>query len=605
MTEAQEAPDASQRRPRSGARPLSWMKRYSRRHLRADLVAGMTVAVMLVPQSMAYAHLAGVPPIYGLYASLVPLLVYPLLGSSLHLAVGVIAIDMLLLRAGLAEMAEPGTARYIELAILVTVMVGTIQVAMGLARMGFLVKLLSRPVVVGFTSGAALLIALSQISVLTGMDLEGARVLPGMAWAAAQHVTEARLSPMVMGGTALAVLLALRWWKPIVPGALVVVVLGTLAVVAFGLVERGVVVVGDVPSGLPRPALPGVTGEGLGRLFSVAVTLALVQFLTVMSLGKLFAARFRYSLDQNRELLALGAANVLGGVFRSVPISGSFSRSALNVQAGARSPLANAVAALAVAVCLLVLTPFLALIPVSVLGAIIVVAALGLLDVPEMRFLLRAKSVDGWIAVLTFVSTLMIGILQGILIGVVASVLAVLYRTSRPHAAVLGHLPGTRSFRDVSNMPEARSLEGILLLRIDAAFGFMNADFLKDLILEKTADQESRIKAVVIDAHSVNDMDTTAAHILIEVKTILDIRDIGMYFAGVKEPARMVLERTGAAEAIGRKRFFLSPHRAVTRILTGMGTSADYLEGIPGATEGEALPEPPPGQAEPTLHEER
>lgn len=598
-----EPPDPPSHGLRGVFGPTRWLGGYRSRHLRADAVAGVTVAVMLVPQSMAYAHLAGVPPIYGLYASVVPLLVYPLLGTSLHLAMGVIAIDMLILRAGLVELAEPGTARYVELAILLTVMVGTLQLAMGLARMGFLVNLLSRPVMVGFTSGAALLIALSQISALTGMDLEGARVLPGMAWAAAQHVGEARPPPMIMGGTALAVLLLIRWWKPRVPGALVVVVLGTAAVVGLDLADRGVAVVGAVPSGLPTPELPSLDLPGVRGLVPTALTLALVQFLTVMSLGKIFAARFRYSLDHNRELLALGAANMVGGLFRSLPISGSFSRTALNVDTGARTPLANVVAALVVAACLLLLTPVLALVPLAVLGAIIVVAALGLLDVPEMRFLLRAKSVDGWLAVLTFLATLGVGILEGILVGVAASVVAVLYRMSRPNTAVLGHLPGTRSFRDVKHMPEARSLEGILMLRVDASFGFMNAEFLKDLILDKTADADAEIQAVVIDASSVNDLDTTAAHVLVEVKEILDLRDVDLYFGGVKEPVRNVLERMGAADAIGQNRFFLSPHRAVTRILTGRGRSEGYLEGIPGASEGDALPEPPPGAADQAARE--
>lgn len=591
-----EAPDPPSHRRRGGFGPARWLRGYGRPHLRADLVAGVTVAVMLVPQSMAYAHLAGIPPIYGLYASVVPLLVYPLLGTSLHLAVGVIAIDMLILRAGLVELADPGTARYVELAILLTVMVGTLQIAMGLARMGFLVNLLSRPVMVGFTSGAALLIALSQITVLTGMDMEGARVLPGMAWAAAQHVDEARLTPMILGGAALGILLLVRWWKPRVPGALVVVVLGILAVVGFDLTERGVSVVGAVPSGLPTPRLPAVDAAGAWDLLPIAVTLALVQFLTITSLGKVFAARFRYSLDHNRELLAVGAANLAGSFFRSLPVSGSLSRTALNVDSGARTPLANIVTALAVALCLVALTPVLALVPVSVLGAIIVVAALRLLDVPEMRFLLRAKSVDGWIAVLTFTSTLMVGILEGIILGVVASVVAVLYRMSRPNAAVLGHLPGTRSFRDVRNVPEARSLEGVLMLRVDASFGFINAEFLKDLILDSTADRKTEIDAVVIDASGVNDLDTTAAHVLMEVKEILDLRDIEMYFGGVKEPVRTVLEQMGAVEAIGPDRFFLSPHRAVTRILAGLGTSEGYLEGIPGGTEKDAVPEPPPGE---------
>ncbi|HZD06002.1 MAG TPA: SulP family inorganic anion transporter, partial [Longimicrobiales bacterium] len=311
--------------------PARWLRGYGPGALRGDLVAGITVAVMLVPQSMAYAHLAGVPPTYGLYASLVPLVVYPLLGTSLHLAVGVIAIDMLILRAGLVEMADPGSQAYVQLALLVTLMVGAIQLLMGVARLGFLVNLLSRPVMVGFTSGAAVLIALSQISALTGMDLEGARVLPGMAWAAAHHAGEVRFLTVLLGSASVVILLLIRWWKPVVPGPLVVVLLGTVAVAGLGLETGAVEVVGDVPPGLPTFDPPSLHTGGLVRLLPTATTLALVEFLTVMSLGKIFAARFRYSIAHNRELLAIGAANLAGAFFRALPVSGSFSRTTVNV----------------------------------------------------------------------------------------------------------------------------------------------------------------------------------------------------------------------------------------------------------------------------------
>jgi SulP family sulfate permease len=590
-----DTPDPTGHRPRGRLGPGRWVAGYGFGTFRADLFAGLSVAVLIIPQSMAYAHLAGVPPTYGLYASVVPLLVYPLLGTSAHLAIGVIAIDMLILRSGLVGLAEPGTATYLQLAVLVTLMVGVIQIGMGLARMGFLANLLSRPVMVGFTSGAAVLIAAGQITALTGMELEGARVLPRMAWAAARHAGEMRLVPLFFGGASVVILLALRWWKPMVPGPLVVVVLGVLAVVGLRLTAGEVALVGYVPAGLPVAVAPSVDLAAVGSLLPTALTLALVQFVTVISLGKLYAARFRYSVGQNRELLAVGAANVAGSFFRALPVSGSFARTALNVQAGARTPLANAVTAVGVALCLLFLTPVLALVPVPVLGAIVVVAALALLDLPEMRFLLRAKSVDGWIAILTFGGTLLLGILEGVLIGVTASVLAVLYRISHPNTAVLGHVPGTRSFRDLRYSPEARPVEGVLMLRVDASFGFINAEFLKDLLLDGTAETGPDVRAVVLDASSVNDLDTTAARVLVEVKEVLDLRGIDLYVSGVKEPVRRVLARTGATEAIGPDRFFLSPHRAVIRILTRWDASESYLRDIPGGhvdDRSEAAPRP-------------
>jgi SulP family sulfate permease len=566
------------------------MPGYSRRAFRSDVVAGLTVAAMLVPQSMAYALLAGLPPTYGLYASVAPLLIYAVLGTSLHLAVGVIAIDMLILRAGLSGFAEPGTMPYIELAILLAVLVGSLQIAMGLARVGFLVSLLSRPVMVGFTSGAALIIALSQVNALTGIDPQGGQDLPFIAWATARNVEQFRVLPLVVGGFALAALILLRRWKPVLPGALVLVALGTLIVLLLGPERAGVEVIGAIPPGLPSLSMPslggqGPNGPGLVALLPTAGALALVQFLTVVSLGKVFATRFRYRVVPNRELVAIGAANVVGGLFQGVPVSGSFSRTAVNADVGAKTPMSNVVAAVAVALCLLFLSPVLALVPVPVLGAVIIIAALGLLDVDEMRFMLKVKSVDGWIAVLTFGATVLTGIMEGILVGVLASLAIVLYRLSRPNAVVLGHLAGTRSFRDITEHPDARTLDGILILRIDASFSFMNAEYLMDLILARTRDAPGSVRVVVLDASSVNDLDTTAAHVLWDVKDVLDQQQVRLLFGGVKDRVMRVLARSGLLVALGEDSFFLSPHRAVRHVLTEWGISESYLRQVPGGME--------------------
>ena len=371
---------------------------------------------------------------------------------------------------------------------------------------------------------------------------------------------------------------------PKIPGALVVLVLATVAVAlpVFG----DLALVGEVPAGLPSFSIPAAIGIGTIRsLLPTALALSFLQFLTVISLAKVFAARFRYSLGHNRELLAIGSANLAGSFFQGLPISGSFSRSAVNVEVGGRTPMANIITALLVGICLLFFTSTLALVPVAVLGAIIVVAATRLIDVRSMRLLVRAKNIDGAIAILTFTATAMLGILEGILVGVVASVLEILYQIGRPNIAVLGHLPGTRSFRDLRRTDRARRVDGILVMRVDARFSFMNAERLKDVILDRTAVEPGLVHAVVVDASSINDLDTTAAQILLEVNEILEERGVELHFAGAKSPVEKVLKRTGILEMLGEDRFHLSPHRAVRLILAEKGTSEAYLKHVPGGME--------------------
>lgn len=562
-----------------------WLPGYGTAEARGDLAAGLTVGVMLVPQGMAYAVLAGMPPIYGLYAALVPLVVYTLLGTSRHLAVGPIAIDMLIVAAGLGALASPGSPRYVALGVLLALMVGAVQLLMGAARLGFLVNLLSRPVIAGFTSAAALIIAFSQLGNLLGLSLPQTQHVYTLAWAAVGQVEQVSSFSVTLGLGSIALLAGLAWWKPLFPAPLVVVVLATFLSWELGLGRLGVETVGAVPSGLPQPAFPSIDLGAVGALVPTALALALVQFMSVMSLGKTFAARHHYSVDANRELWAVGAANLLGSLFRSIPVSGSFSRSAVNEQAGARTPAANLVAAAVVALTLLFLTPLFAFLPLPALAAIIIVAAFGLFDWRELRMLMQIKTIDGSLALVTFLATLLIGIQEGILIGIGTSVVAVMYRISRPNVAELGHLPGTRSFRDLSENESAEPLDEVLLLRVDASFSFANAEFLKDLILEKSLPGEHAIDAVVIDASSVNDLDTTAVDVLHAIAETLDDREIEFYFGGVKTPVREVMQRAGLVEQLGEDHFFLSPHRAVKHVLADGETETkleEYTETIPG-----------------------
>ncbi len=559
----------------------TWLRSYSRADLRGDIVAGLTVGVMLIPQGMAYAVLAGVPPIYGLYASLVPLLVYPLFGTSKHLAVGITAIDMVIVSAGLSQHAELGTEEYINLAIIAAIMCGLIQMLMGALRFGFVVNLLSRPVISGFTAAAALIIGVTQLKNLLGIDIASSPMIFDLIGDAITRIDELHLITFAIGMGGILLLVILRRLVPLAPGPLIAVALGTLAVWWFRLDDVGVAIVGVVPTGLPRPQFSLVSFSTVRDLLPTAITLSLVQFMSVISLGKVFAAKHRYTVRANKELFALGALNVVGAVFRSIPVSGSFSRSAVGDQAGGRTAMTNVVAAVVIGFTLLFLTPLFYYLPIPVFASIIMVAAFGMIDYREVRFLVRTKAVDGSIAVLTFAATIILGIQEGVLIGIAASVVAIMYRISRPNVAVLGHLPGTRSFRDIQRNPSAEEIEGVIMLRVDASFSFANAEFLQDLLLKQSAQEDHRIRAVVIDASSVNDLDTTAASVLVSVIETLKSRGIQMYFGGVKGRVRDVMARYGIIELLGEDHLYLSPHRAIVHILEGSRQAADYMDTVP------------------------
>lgn len=554
-----------------------WLPSYSGKEARGDVKAGLTVGVMLIPQSMAYAVLLGVPPIYGLYASLVPLLIYPLFGTSRQLAVGVIAIDMLVAGSGLALVAQPGSARFIGLAVLLALLVGILQVAMGMLRFGFVVNLLSRPVISGFMSAGALIICFSQLGNLLGIELPHSQYVFVLLWELAESAAGVHVISAFLGVGGIVFLLLLRFWRPLFPAPLALVLVATVAAWLFGLDERGVHVLGLIPTGLPEFDLPHVEGRSLRALIPTAITLALVQFMNVISLGKVFAAKHRYRIEPNNELIAVGMSNIFGSFFQSVPISGSFSRSAINDQTGACTPMSNAVAAALIALTLLFATHLFEHLPIPILASIIILAAVGLVNVEEVRLLIHMKRIDGIIALFTFGATLIAGVLEGILLGIAASVIAIMYRISRPKVAALGHLPGTQTFGDFDRHEEARPLSDILILRVDASLSFANSEFLRDVILQRTASEEGTPRVIILDASSINDVDTTAVEILLDLTDTLRSRSIDLYFGGAKGAVVDVLLRAGLVDKLGRDHFFVSPHEAVRQILTDWGSPEGYL----------------------------
>ncbi len=553
---------------------LQDLRHYDSNRLRGDLSAGLTVGVMLIPQGMAYAMIAGLPPIYGLYASLVPLALYGLLGSSRQLAVGPVAMVSLLVAAGVSELADPETPRYIELAILLAFMVGGLQLIMGLGRLGFLVNFLSHPVLSGFTSAAALIIGLSQLKHLMGIPIPRSHFIHEILLYALQHLGDTHLPTLLIGGGGIVLLIALRRWKPMFPGALLVVILGTLVTWSLDLYEVGVKIVGEVPRGLPEPYVPDWNIADLRALLPTALAIALVGFMESIAVAKAVAARHGYEVDANQELVALGVANIGGGFFRSYPVTGGFSRTAVNDQAGAQTGLASLLSAGVIALTLLFLTPLFYYLPRAILASIIMVAVFGLIDLKEARFLWHVKRKDFYLMLVAFLATLALGIEQGILVAVVVSLLLVIHRSAYPHIAVLGRLPGTTHYRNVERYPEAITIPGVVIIRIDAALYFANIGFVKDFLRKLELQAEEPIRAVIIDASGINDIDSSALHGLQEIIREYQERGILLYFARVKGPVMDTLKRAGIVDLLGKEAFFMEVHEAVEHAMQTLGVSA-------------------------------
>jgi len=474
---------------------------------------------------------------------------------------------MLIIAAGVGAIAQAGTERYVALAILLTAMVGLLQMAMGAMKLGFVANLLSRPVIAGLTTAASFIIAISQIGSLLGVELGRSQYIHVLLIEAVQNAGNTHLLTLGIGTASIVLLMGLPRWLPKVPEALIVVVAGTLAGWGFGLREKGVSVVGSIPQGLPAPELWTLSFSDLNTLLPAAITLALVQFMKDISLDRIFAARHGYTIDANRELIGVGAGNFFGSLFQSIPASGSFSRSAVNEQSGAQTALANVFAAGVIALTLLFLTPLFYHLPTPVLAAIIIVSGFGLFDLRELRSLFKARRRDGYIALFTAGCTLFIGIQEGILLGIGTSVVAMLYRISRPNVAELGHVPGTRLFRDLDRFEQAARLRDIMVLRVDAAFSFANAEYFKDFILEKSEREGRPVKVVIVDGSSINGLDTTAIDALFSVTESLEEEGIELHLTGLIGPVREVVRRSGLHALLGENKFHLDPHQAVVSVL--------------------------------------
>lgn len=554
-------------RPTSSLLP-EWLRSYRRADLPRDMAAGAVVAVVLAPQAMAYAILAGLPPIIGLYAATVPLLAYALVGSSRHLAVGPVAIVSLLVHVACSKVAPADSAGYLAAALQLALLTGVLQLLLGTVRAGFMVNFLSRAAIGGFTSAAALLIALSQIRGLLGISGVGGESALQLAAGIIGNMDTLHPLTTALGLGAIGMLLLLRRLAPRIPGPLAAVALGIALTALFRLDLAGVKTVGDLPRGLPPVTLPSLTPAQLPALLPAALTIALVGYLESFAVASLVADREKYRISPNRELAGLGAANLAAAFFSGYPVTGGFSRTAVNHRAGARTGLAGIITALLIGTILLYFTHLFHYLPTAILAAIVIVAVAGLVEGAEARYLFRVKPSDGYTFLLTFLVTLGFGVETGIGAGVVFSLLVFIWRSAHPHIAELGWLEDEGVFRNIRRHPRAVVPPGMLLVRVDASLYFANMAFVGDWLRAALA-RRSDVRTIVFDLSGVNDMDAVALATLEELIEGQGERGIAFAFAGMKGPVRDLVQRAGWPEKYGSLIGFLSLQQALQGLTQG------------------------------------
>uniref|UniRef100_A0A7N1A009 STAS domain-containing protein n=1 Tax=Kalanchoe fedtschenkoi TaxID=63787 RepID=A0A7N1A009_KALFE len=555
-----------------------WISTYKgREYFQIDLMAGITVGVMLVPQAMSYAKLAGLPPIYGLYSGFVPIFVYVIFGSSRQLAIGPVALVSLLVSNVLGKIVDSSDALYTELAILLTLMVGVLECILGILRLGWLIRFISHSVISGFTTASAIVIGLSQAKYYLGYDIvRSSKIIPLMKSIIA-GADKFSWPPFVMGSVVLAILLVMKHLGKTrkslrilrAAGPLTGVIIGTLFVKIFH--PSSISVVGEIPQGLPKFSIP----KDLSYVVSLIPTAFLITGVAILEsvgIAKALAAKNGYYLDSNQELVGLGLANICGSFFSAYPTTGSFSRSAVNHESGAKSGIAGIVTGIIMGCALLFLTPLFTDIPQCGLAAIVISAVIGLVDYDEAMFLWRVDKKDFRLWIITFSSTLFLGIEIGVLIGVGVSLAFVIHESANPHIAVLGRLPGTTVYRNVQQYPEAYTYHGIVIVRIDSPIYFANISYIKDRLREyETAVDKSvrrgpeveRIHFVIIEMAPVTYIDSSAAQALKDLYQEYKSRDIQVAISNPNREVLQTISKSGLVDLIGKEWYFVRVHDAV------------------------------------------
>ena len=539
---------------------LNWLPDYKFEYLKDDFIAGVTVAVLLIPQGMAYALIAGLPPIYGLYAALTPQIIYAFLGTSRQLAVGPVAMDSLLVAAGLGALSIVDSNQYIQMAILLALTIGAIQFLLGLLKMGFIVNFLSKPVISGFTSAAAIIICINQLKHVLGISISQSNKIHIFTSALMQSETPINLHSLIIGIVSIILLILIKSWSSKIPSALVIVVIGICWVTFTHQIQPSVAIVGNIPDGLPNFSFPPLKWEIIKELIPISLTIALVAFMEAISIAKSIQEKHKtYEINPNQELLALGASNMIGSFFQSYPTTGGFSRTAVNNEAGAKTGVAALISALIVAIILTFFTDWFYYLPKSVLGAIIIVAVIKLINYKYAIRLYKIRKDEFLVLLFTFIATLFVGITEGILFGIIFSFLLLVYRTSKPHYAFLGRIGSTNYFKNIKRFPDEVVLrDDLIILRFDAQLFFGNIHFFKKLVFDSLNKNPKKVKGFIINARSMNYIDSTAIEQLIDIIEKIQEKGIRVMLVGATGPTRDSVIKSKLINVVKKGNLFIT-----------------------------------------------
>jgi len=556
---------------------LGWLPKYQSTWLRTDLIAGLTVVALLIPEGMAYAEIAGVPPQTAFYAAPIGLLAFAIFGTSRQLVVAVSAIIATMSFATVSLIVAPDTPEFILLTAALAVLAGLISIICGLLKLGRVAQFFSESVMVGFLTGLALTVMIKQVPKILG--IEGGH---GNFWERLYdliiHLPERHLATLITGVLCLILLIVLEHYFHKIPAALVALVFGIIISVIFGLEGRGVEVVGDIPAGLARPQWPAVGWQNWWLLFPGAVGLALVNFAEAIGPARNFAASHKYKMDANQELIGLGAANFGAGLFQGFPIGSSLSKSAANDRAGAHSQMSGIIAAGVTAIVALFFTQFFYALPEAALGAIVIVAVSGMVKFGKLKHLYQVRREDFILAMVALLAVLTFETLEALLIAVIVSLFALVWRASHPRLAVLGRIPGRLGFSDIRRHPENTTIPGLLVVRPENGLFFANAAGIRETIMAEMTSSAEPVKAVLLDLGATTDLDVPSADMLGELGEELHSHNVRFMLMRAIAPVRQMLEAAGVMERISPQDVFIGPVEAVLAYLSSHYDEASIQE---------------------------
>jgi sulfate permease, SulP family len=543
---------------------LALIKGFSPALLRTELIVAVTVVAVLVPSAMAYGDLAGVTPVAGLYVALAAMVMYALFGSSKQVIMGPEATAAIMTAAAVAPLAGGDAARYAALAALLALLVGVVALLARVAKLGFITDLLSKPVLVGYIFGATLIVIGSQLGKMFGITLESDKFFQQVI-ELISRLDETHLLTFAIGAVSMVVLLIVRRVNRKLPGPLIVVVVAIIASALLDWEAQGVKVVGPVPAGLPQVAIPAFTAADVLALLPAALALMILIYADEILTSRVFASKHGQKVDANQEFIGIGAANIAAGFLTGFPAALSASRTTVNDQMGGKTQWVGLIAAALVVIFLLFLTPLLAPLPTATLGAIIIVASLGLIDIAAFRFLRQVRPAEFWLAIITAFGVLCVGVLAGILVAVVLSLIMLLYRMARPHDALLDDVDaaGGTVYRGVTDKETVTTEPGLIVYRFDAPLVFANAAFFTERLEALIANASPGLKCVILDAEPISDFDSTAAEALETLDADLERVGADLWLARANAPLRQLLTSTGLTTRLGAEHIYPSVRAAV------------------------------------------